>query len=66
MSVILLLIAAGGSVAGCFLVAFVWAVRSGQYDDVMTPATRILLDERRADFDRSAVRDRSVPTERGR
>jgi cbb3-type cytochrome oxidase maturation protein len=45
MSVIALLIAAGGSVAGGFLCAFLWAVRSGQFDDTCTPAVRMLLDE---------------------
>lgn len=49
MSVIVMLIAAGGLVAGGFLVAFVWAVRSGQFDDTHTPAIRMLLDERRRD-----------------
>jgi cbb3-type cytochrome oxidase maturation protein len=47
VSVIVLLIAAGGLVAGGFLAAFVWAVRSGQFDDTATPALRILLDDRR-------------------
>lgn len=46
MSVIVLLIAAGGAVAAGFLWAFVWAVRSGQFDDTCTPAVRVLLDER--------------------
>lgn len=45
MSVIALLIAAGGLVAGGFLLAFVWAVRGGQFDDTTTPAVRVLLDE---------------------
>jgi cbb3-type cytochrome oxidase maturation protein len=44
MSVIILLIAAGGTVASGFLIAFVWAVRSGQFDDTCTPAVRVLLD----------------------
>jgi cbb3-type cytochrome oxidase maturation protein len=43
--VILLLIAAGGTIAAGFLAAFVWAVRSGQYDDAHTPAVRILFDD---------------------
>jgi cbb3-type cytochrome oxidase maturation protein len=47
MSVIALLIAAGGLVAAGFLVAFAWAVRSGQFDDTTTPAVRVLLDETR-------------------
>ena len=46
MSVIVLLIAAGGVVAAGFLAAFVWAVRSGQFDDTCTPAIRVLLDEK--------------------
>ena len=44
MSVIVLLIVAGGLVAGGFLIAFVWAVRSGQFDDTFTPAVRVLLE----------------------
>jgi cbb3-type cytochrome oxidase maturation protein len=45
MSVIVLLIVAGGAVAAGFLAAFVWAVRSGQFDDTCTPAVRMLLDD---------------------
>jgi cbb3-type cytochrome oxidase maturation protein len=45
MSVIVLLIVAGGLVAGGFLLAFLWAVESGQFDDTYTPACRMLLDE---------------------
>jgi cbb3-type cytochrome oxidase maturation protein len=33
-------------VAGCFLVAFLWAVKSGQYDDSHTPAVRILFEDK--------------------
>ena len=46
MSVVVLLIAAGGVVAAGFLAAFAWAVQSGQYDDTCTPAVRVLLEER--------------------
>jgi len=46
MSVIVLLIVAGGAVAAGFLGAFAWAVQSGQFDDTCTPAVRVLLDER--------------------
>jgi len=48
MSVMVLLIAAGGLVALGFLGAFIWAVRSGQFDDMGTPPVRILIDERDA------------------
>ncbi|MGE5496847.1 MAG: cbb3-type cytochrome oxidase assembly protein CcoS [Syntrophothermus sp.] len=34
-------------VAGGFLAAFIWAVRSGQYDDKYTPSVRILLDDQK-------------------
>lgn len=59
MSVLVLLIAAGGAVASGFLMAFVWAVRSGQFDDLWTPAVRVLLDARTTstvERDESAVR----------
>jgi cbb3-type cytochrome oxidase maturation protein len=45
MTVIVLLIAAGGAVAVGFLAAFVWAVRTGQFDDVVSPAWRVLFDD---------------------
>jgi cbb3-type cytochrome oxidase maturation protein len=28
-----------------FLVLFIWNARSGQYEDLVTPAVRILLDD---------------------
>lgn len=45
MSVIVLLIVAGGVVAGGFLAAFIWAVRAGQFDDTASPPLRMLFDE---------------------
>ncbi len=45
MSVIIVLVIIGVIVAGGFLVAFVWAVRSGQYDDTYSPAVRMLFDD---------------------
>lgn len=42
MNVIFLLITASTIVAGVFLVAFIAAVRSGQFDDDKSPAVRIL------------------------
>jgi cbb3-type cytochrome oxidase maturation protein len=46
MQVIVLLIVAGGAVAAGFLSAFVWAVRTGQFDDTTTPAIRMLWGSR--------------------
>jgi cbb3-type cytochrome oxidase maturation protein len=47
MSVIILLIILGVLVAGGFLAAFLWAVRSGQYDDTVSPSVRMLFDEKK-------------------
>lgn len=46
MSVIAVMIGASLMLAGGFLLAFLWAVRSGQYDDKMTPSIRMLFDDR--------------------
>lgn len=45
MKIILFLIVISIVVAGIFLFAFLWAVKSGQYDDEYTPSVRILLDD---------------------
>jgi cbb3-type cytochrome oxidase maturation protein len=45
MSVILLLIPLSILIAGGFLGAFIWAVRTGQYEDTCTPSWRMLMDE---------------------
>jgi cbb3-type cytochrome oxidase maturation protein len=45
MSVILILILASLAVALTFLGAFIWAVRSGQFEDTCTPALRMLADD---------------------
>ncbi len=45
MRIMVLLIAAGGVVALGFLLAFIWAVRTGQFDDTLTPAVRVLVDD---------------------
>mgnify|MGYP003351543320 CR=1 FL=1 len=47
MSVIFLLIIFSLLLALVFLVAFVWSVRDGQYEDDYTPSVRILFDEER-------------------
>ena len=45
MSVIIFLIILGVIVAGGFLIGFIWAVKSGQYDDTESPAVRMLFDD---------------------
>lgn len=44
MSVIVILIGFSLIVASGFLIAFLWAVKSGQYDDDVSPSIRILYD----------------------
>jgi cbb3-type cytochrome oxidase maturation protein len=45
MNVILILILASLAMALLFLGGFIWAVRSGQFEDTLTPSLRILTDE---------------------
>ena|SRR5689334_13959223 len=45
MSVILVLIPLSIVCAAGFLGAFIWAVRSGQYEDTCTPSMRLLFDD---------------------
>lgn len=45
MSVIYLLISVSIVVAVIFLIAFIKAVKSGQYDDDYTPSVRMLFDD---------------------
>jgi cbb3-type cytochrome oxidase maturation protein len=45
MAVIVVLIIASLGIAVFFLGGFIWAVRSGQFEDTCTPALRILTEE---------------------
>ena len=65
MSVIVLLIVAGGAVAVGFLVAFLWAVRSGQFDDTCTPAIRMLFDQEIGSADAAPPHTRAAGVDRG-
>jgi cbb3-type cytochrome oxidase maturation protein len=44
MLVIFLLIFVSLTLGLSFLVAFIWAVKSGQYEDTCTPSMRMLTD----------------------
>jgi len=44
MSVLVVLIIASIIVALGFLIAFIWSVKNGQYDDDYTPSVRMLFD----------------------
>lgn len=44
MSVLIVLIVVSISVALGFLIAFIWSVKNGQYEDDYTPSMRMLFD----------------------
>ncbi len=45
MSVLIILLIASISIAALFLAAFLWSVKSGQYDDEVSPPMRMLFDD---------------------
>ena len=45
MAVIVILILVSVLVAGGFLLAFLWSVKTGQMDDDYTPSVRILFED---------------------
>jgi cbb3-type cytochrome oxidase maturation protein len=49
MSVIFVLVLFSLLVAAGFLIAFLWAVKSGQYNDKYTPSVRMLFEEKTED-----------------
>ncbi len=46
MSVVVILILASLAVALLFLAGFIWAVRSGQFEDTTTPSLRVIADDK--------------------
>ncbi len=45
MAIIVILICVSVVVASLFLWAFIWSVKSGQYDDTYTPSVRMLFED---------------------
>ena len=60
MSVLILLIAFSILIAGGFLIAFIWSVKKGQYDDDYTPSVRMLFDDKPATEKKSS----SIPKQK--
>ncbi|MEO0468482.1 MAG: cbb3-type cytochrome oxidase assembly protein CcoS [Bacteroidota bacterium] len=54
MSALFFLVFLGLVVAGGFLLAFFWAMKSGQYQDSYTPSVRILFDDTSSTTDQDA------------
>jgi cbb3-type cytochrome oxidase maturation protein len=47
MLIIILLIAISLTIAILFLAAFIWSMKSGQFDDTYGPSVRMLFDDKR-------------------
>jgi cbb3-type cytochrome oxidase maturation protein len=47
MTIIVVLIGISLSVAILFLVAFLWSLKSGQFDDIYGPSVRMLFDDKK-------------------
>jgi cbb3-type cytochrome oxidase maturation protein len=45
VNILYLLIPLGLVLLGCAVAAFFWAVRSGQFDDLDTPAMSVVMDD---------------------
>ena len=55
MGVIVILIIVSVLVAGGFLLAFLWSVKTGQMDDDYTPSVRILFDDEIKDVKKESL-----------
>lgn len=65
VSVLIVLIFISILVAGGFLAAFFWSVRSGQYDDDYTPSVRMLFDDQPPPKEHSTKTTSSSITQNG-
>jgi len=59
MGVIFILLPLALLFVGIALAWFIWAVRSGQFEDLETPAVRILFDDEPPELSTPAVSDTS-------
>jgi cbb3-type cytochrome oxidase maturation protein len=62
MSVIIILIIASIFVALLFLIGFIWAVKSGQYDDTYSPSVRVLFDNKEKSGNSTAAKNNDITT----
>lgn len=59
MYAVVVLIGASLLVALGFLIAYLWAVKNGQYDDKYTPSVRILFDNNKKNDQESSKEKKS-------
>ncbi len=60
MSALFILIGISIVVAGSFLIAFLWSVKNGQFDDDYTPSVRMLFDD---DLPKSSTNTSEIKTQ---
>lgn len=60
MEIIYFLIGCSILLAAIFLGAFFWASKSGQHDDTITPAIRILFDDESSPEDATHAREQKI------
>ncbi|HRH99949.1 MAG TPA: cbb3-type cytochrome oxidase assembly protein CcoS [Saprospiraceae bacterium] len=48
MSVIIILLVVSILIAGSFLIAFLWSVKDGQFDDHFSSSQRMLFDDKKS------------------
>jgi cbb3-type cytochrome oxidase maturation protein len=63
MNILYLLIGVSLLAALVFLGLFIWAVRSGQYDDTTTPGIRVLFDEEEDETEDNAQNGKTIEKE---
>jgi len=61
MEIIILLIFISLTIALVFLGAFIWNMKSGQYDDTYGPAVRMLFDDKKKKSADAKAEEKSLP-----
>ena len=64
MSIIYMLLAISVIVAVVFFAAFIFSVRSGQYDDTYTPSVRMLFEDELVKTKKSSEEKKAQKTEK--
>lgn len=57
MNIIIILIAISLTIAVIFLGVFLWALKSGQYDDTETPSIRMLFNSKTSEREKNDSSD---------
>jgi len=63
MSILFVLIIISLTLASGFLIAFFWAVRSGQFEDDFTPSVRILFDDEKIEDTKEETKKKTDKSE---